>query len=361
MVPKAAGSPSPPALRRFAWLVAGCTLGLVFAGGLVTSKEAGLAVPDWPLSFGSLNPERWWEIENIRAEHGHRLIAGGVGLLTLALTVAVWRARPDGRARWVAAAALGTVLLQALIGGLTVLGLELRPFITVVHALVGQGFFCLTVVLAVMLSPRWRPREARSPAGRPPATSSRASWKLPTSALGLSFTLIVIAQLAVGAAMRHAEAGLAIPDFPLAYGRLAPALDAEGMARIDAERRRRGLPQATAAQIRLHYTHRLGALLVALAATGLGLRVLRDHRDRGEILFPTLLILGLVAFQLVLGALVIWSRKQPHLATLHVAVGAIILAAACVLTLEAFRLRSATGAVPTAVAGSRILSRESPS
>ena len=109
------------ALHRYACLVALCTLGLVFAGALVKSKAAGLSVPDWPTSYGSLNPPGWFQIENIRAEHGHRLIAGIVAILTLILAVWVWRVDPRRPVRWFAVATFAVVFAQALLGGLTVL------------------------------------------------------------------------------------------------------------------------------------------------------------------------------------------------------------------------------------------------
>src|SRR5512134_3274949 len=82
--------PQSSTVHRWTVALVACTFLLLLAGGLVTSRDAGLAVPDWPLSFGTLNPPRWYAIENVRTEHGHRLVAGTVALLTI---VVAWRVR----------------------------------------------------------------------------------------------------------------------------------------------------------------------------------------------------------------------------------------------------------------------------
>ncbi len=131
-------------LHRFAVFLACAVVLLIAAGGLVKSKEAGLSVPDWPTSYGGFNPPRWWQIDTVRAEHGHRLIAGTVGLLTLAL--ALWTQRVEPR-RWVrrlAWTAFAAVVAQALFGGLTV-RLFLPPAVSISHAALAQAFLCLVV------------------------------------------------------------------------------------------------------------------------------------------------------------------------------------------------------------------------
>ena len=210
--------PAPRArgLHGFALAVAAATLLLVFAGGLVTSTESGLSVPDWPTTYGQnmfTFPVSKW-VGGIRYEHVHRLIASGVGLLTVAL--AVWLARREPR-RWVRRLgyfALAAVVAQGVLGGLTVL-LLLPTAVSVAHACLAQTFFCLVVAIAVVTSPRWtstartlREALAASPVGRAAAVTAGA----------------VFLQLLVGAVMRHTKAGLAIPDFPLSLGRVVPPL-----------------------------------------------------------------------------------------------------------------------------------------
>ena len=141
-------------LHRFAVVLAGLIVLLIAAGALVKSKEAGLSVPDWPLSYGSLNPPKWWTIENVRAEHGHRLIAGTVALLTVILALWFRRREPRPWVRRIAYLAVAVVFAQALLGGITVLTFLPAP-VSVSHAGLAQLFLCLVVTLAVVTSTAW--------------------------------------------------------------------------------------------------------------------------------------------------------------------------------------------------------------
>jgi len=147
---------SPSLLHRFATLVAGCTVLLVLAGSLVTSTGSGLSVPDWPTSYGwnmfSFPPSQWGG--GILYEHGHRLIASTVGFLTIIL--AAWLALRESRRwmKWLGAAALGAVIAQGVLGGLTVL-FFLPAAISTAHAGLAEIFFCMTVAIALFTSPRW--------------------------------------------------------------------------------------------------------------------------------------------------------------------------------------------------------------
>ena len=149
--------PSPKTLSFNSWLfcfslfLTGLTSLLIFAGGLVTSHEAGLAVPDWPLSYGQLMPPM---VGNVFWEHGHRMIAGTVGMLTLLL--AIWTQFKEKRTwmKRLAWIAFGAVVLQALLGGLTVL-LMLPPPVSIFHACLAQTFFCILISLAYFLSPAY--------------------------------------------------------------------------------------------------------------------------------------------------------------------------------------------------------------
>ncbi|TMA82892.1 MAG: hypothetical protein E6J77_15145, partial [Deltaproteobacteria bacterium] len=194
-------------LHRLAVATAGATLVLLFLGGLVTSTGSGLAVPDWPLSFGQVFPPM---VGGVLFEHGHRLAATAVGCLTVVL--ALWTVVGDARAsvRALGLLALLAVVLQGLLGGITVL-YKLPLAVSVTHACLAQTFFCLTVTLALVTSPAWSaPRPRRSPAA--------------LAVLAGFTTAAVFGQLVLGALMRHMHAGLAIPDFPLAFGRLVPPL-----------------------------------------------------------------------------------------------------------------------------------------
>src|ERR1700746_401100 len=184
-----AGSEKARGLHRFAMLTACATFFLIFVGGLVTSTGSALAVPDWPLAFGKLIPA--WE-GGIRFEFGHRLAAGTVGILTLALMAWAWRAEPRRWVRQLVAIAFGLIMVQAILGGITVL-LELPLAIAVAHAATAQALFCLMVSIAIFTNPRW---EATSRIDDRPS-------RVPLTTLAAATTIVIYAQILVGALMRH--------------------------------------------------------------------------------------------------------------------------------------------------------------
>src|ERR1700675_2626694 len=143
-------------LHRFATFVAACTVLLILAGSLVTSHGAGLSVPDWPTSYGwnmfTFPPSMW--VANILYEHGHRLIASTVGFLTIVLAAWLWLAEPRCWLRWLGVAALGGVIAQGVLGGLTVI-FFLPASISTAHAGLAEIFFCTTVSIALFTSPQW--------------------------------------------------------------------------------------------------------------------------------------------------------------------------------------------------------------
>ncbi len=283
-------------LHRFAVLTAGATLLLIVAGGLVTSTESGLSVPDWPTTYGQnmfTFPVSKW-VGGIRFEHSHRLIAATVGMLTVVL--AAWLARREER-RWVRRLgylALGAVVAQGLLGGLTVLFL-LPTAVSVAHACLAQTFFCLAVAIAVVTSPGWRERAP---------LSVRASFAAnPVARIGAAAAAVVFLQLLVGAVMRHTKAGLAIPDFPLALGRVVPPL--------------------TTFPVAIDFAHRVGAVAVAVLV---GLCVARAfHSRRPGLVKAALWLASLVAIQIALGAATVLTGKAVIVTTAHVATGALIL------------------------------------
>ena len=304
--------------HRYAAACAGATVLLLAAGGLVTSTGSGLAVPDWPLSFGTVFPPM---TGGVLFEHGHRLVAAAVGLMTVVL--AGWFGRRERRdwVRRLAYVAAAAVVAQGLLGGLTVL-LRLPPAVSVLHACLAKGFFCVVVVLALAT--------ARGFTDRVPARLGRDGAP-PLWALGAATTGLVYGQLILGAVMRHTGAGLAIPDVPLAFGRLVPPI--------------------LSFEIAVHFAHRVGALLVAAAVFVLAARVLRRHRARPELLRPALLAVGLVTLQIGLGVAAVLTRLAVLPATAHVVVGALILATCLTLTVRAARSRPATASQGTRTAG----------
>jgi len=303
------GAPYQRGLHRYATALACLVVLLIAAGALVKSKEAGLSVPDWPLSYGSLNPPHWYLIDTVRAEHGHRMFAGTVALLTVGM--AVWAGRAERRrwARWIAYSAVGAVLAQAILGGVTVL-LFLPPAVSIAHAGLAQLFLCLVTAFAVVTS-----RSFMEPA-RPAAGGYGGVETI--ARLATATTVLVYLQVLAGAVMRHNGAGLAIPTFPLASGHL--------------------IPPVFTFPIAIHFTHRGGALLVLLAVAATAGTVLSRRRGERTLALPALGMSVLVLAQITLGALVVLTRKAVVPNTVHVATGAALLAASLTLALESRRL-----------------------
>lgn len=295
-------------LHRYARLLVAATLLLVAAGGMVTSTNSGLSVPDWPTSYGysmySFPLSKM--VGGIFYEHGHRLIASTVGFLTIGLVVFVWRVDPRAWMRRLSLVGLGAVILQGVLGGLTVLYMLPAP-VSIGHAGLAQLFFCLTVSVALFTSRSWLA----------PAVAPVDDATLRGRALGL--TIAIYIQILLGATMRHIGAGLAIPDFPLSFGHVIPPM--------------------WSAQIAVHFAHRAFALVVAAWIVANAVYVWRRHRERRELVGPATWLVGLVVVQATLGALVVLTAKQPVLNTLHVATGAIVLGTSLVITLRAFRVR----------------------
>ena len=292
------------ALHRFAMLAVGATFCLIFVGGLVTSTGSALAVPDWPLAFGKLIPA--WQ-GGIRFEFGHRVVAGFVVVLTLILMS--WALMVEKR-RWVrniALVAFGLIIVQAILGGITVL-FELPLAIAVTHAATAQAFFCVMVAIAIFTNPRWGQISRRDEAEARPALAALA---------GIT-TVVIYTQILVGALMRHLGAGLAIPDFPLAFGQLSPPYWNE--------------------YIVVNFTHRMGAIAVSAMIIWTVLRVLRFHREETQLRRPALALILLLALQVSLGAITIWSGRSVLPTTAHVAIGAAVLAISLTLTIRAYHL-----------------------
>src|ERR1035437_592801 len=153
-----ARSENNPWLHRYATIVAFCTFLLIIAGALVTGNDAGLSVPDWPTSFGTFRMPRM--VGGIKFEHGHRMIAGTVGILTILLVIGLWLKDSRRWVRWVGFAAVMAVVAQAVLGGITVL-FYLPVAISTAHATLGQIFFCLAASLAIFTRADWRWDEAK--------------------------------------------------------------------------------------------------------------------------------------------------------------------------------------------------------
>ena len=285
-------------LHQFACLLALATFVLIIAGASVTSNRAGLAVPDWPTTYGqfmfSFPMSKW--VGNILYEHGHRLIASAVGILTIALAVWLVRAEPRRWVRRLGITAVAVVIAQGVLGGLTV-KFMLPPAISIAHASLAEAFFCITVILAFVTSESWTQR-------LPAAEVPNARF---VQRLSLASAAAAYAQIILGAAVRHAEAGIV--------------------------------------------AHILGAVVVfGCVVTGV-VAVLLTVKPRG-FLRHAMLLLGLVTAQIALGLVTLMVRVpkntseqlsaiQIYVPTLHLALGALILATSLGMALKAYRFLGA--------------------
>jgi len=280
--------------HRLAVMLVCATFPLLFIGGLVTSKGAGLAVPDWPTTFGyNMFLYPWSKmIGNIFYEHSHRLIASFVGLLTIALVLAFWLRERRGWLRWLGLAILGLVIVQGILGGLRVVLLE--DTLAIFHAATAQAFFALTICIAMFTSMEWK-----NSAGEKPLDDGGRLRRLSMITTGFVYLQIVF-----GAVLRHTG------------------------ERVDA--------------------HLVFAALVALHVILIVIRVTRYHADFARLTRPALLLFVLLIAQLILGGLSYFAKFTTSLrfsidvivllTTTHLAVGALMLAASVTLTLRSYRL-----------------------
>src|ERR1700740_221392 len=275
-------------LNRFIWFTAVATLFLICSGGMVTSKGVGLAVPDWPNTFGYnmfLFPASRW-VGGVFFEHTHRLIASTVGILTVILCIALFIIE---RRRWVrilGLIAVGAVIVQGILGGLRVT--ENNAVLGLFHGCLAQSFFALMATIALVTSRFWERLElaGTEPRARGERKGAAANRSLITNHQSLLVscrrwvvvvTGMVFLQLVLGASMRHSHAGLSIPDFPLNYGHLFPPLDAASVDKINQARGAAAQPYTSAWLILLQYAHRLWAVLIIAGLVFTAVRLLRNR------------------------------------------------------------------------------------
>jgi cytochrome c oxidase assembly protein subunit 15 len=182
-------------LHRYAWFVLASIQLLIVAGGLVTSTDSGLSVPDWPLSYGGFFPPM---IGGIRFEHSHRVIAGTVGIFTFILAALILKVEKRGWVKKLGVLAVLAVILQAVLGGLTVIYLLPKP-VSISHACLGQTFFSIVAVITLVTSRSWleAPSQGYAEAGK-------------AQRLSLITSVLVYTQLVLGAVIRHTGAA-AVP------------------------------------------------------------------------------------------------------------------------------------------------------
>ncbi|HEX6046956.1 MAG TPA: COX15/CtaA family protein, partial [Pyrinomonadaceae bacterium] len=290
-------------LNRYAILVACATFFLIIAGALVTSNDAGLATPDWPTSNGYLFPKM---VGNLFWEHGHRMVATTVGLLTIGLGIYV---RFKEKRFWIwklSFFALLMVIAQGLLGALTV-KMMLPLAVSAAHATLAQLFFCTTISIAVFTSPSWMNARALS----------EEKGILPLRYLCTAALATIFLQLILGATLRHSA------------------------------------PWDHHLPVELVLAHIGGAFAVTLALGGAAVTVLRRHKGETLLTRPATIALVLLVVQLFLGVAAYLTRlgspnePQPlnpmiSITVAHVACGALIFATTIVLTLRTYRVLPAT-------------------
>ncbi|MCZ6515207.1 MAG: COX15/CtaA family protein [Acidobacteria bacterium] len=286
------------ARHRFAIFTASVTFLLIIAGGIVTGREAGLSVPDWPLSYGQWMPPMQG---NILYEHSHRMIAAFVGLLTLVLAVWTWRKEERRWVRRLGGIAFLVVVSQGILGGIGVLYFLPLP-ISMGHASLAQIFFCLMVTMALVTSPRWS--AARTAASSEPVSREKDNGTPQLRHLAVAASGAILLQTVLGAALRHSGEGI-VP-------------------------------------------HVMGAVLVFVAAFWTCFRVFYGYPQQWNMVRAALILMALLFLQFLLGTgsymirLVAQDAPQPTLplvalTTAHVAAGALTLAISVLLTLETHR------------------------
>jgi len=295
----------------YAVFTAACAYVLLLSGGLVTSKGVGMTVPDWPNSYGYnmfLFPISRWT-GGIFYEHTHRLIASGVGLLTVLLAVLLWLAEPRRWVRVLGFVAVAAVVLQGVLGGLRVV--LVKNEIGIFHGMLAQAFISLLVVIAIA--------ESRAFA------SGGARWRWHAPGLlrwAVVLTVLIYLQLTIGATMRHEHAGLAVPDFPLAYGQVWPVINQEQLAAINVQRVAAGEFPTTTANIHVHMLHRAMAFVIF---AGVCTYAWRARRAAMGARFASRWWVLILLTQIGLGAWTVFSGKAADITTAHVAVGALAL------------------------------------
>ena len=311
--PQGAASPSEGLLRHYTKLLVLCTAFLVFKGALVTSNGAGMAVPDWPQTFGQnlfLYPPSQWT-GGVYYEHVHRLVASAVGLLTMVLGVWTWWVERRRWVRLVAYAMFVAVVLQGLLGGLTVLYGQ-PAWISSAHGVLGQTFFALTCLMAYAQSRELAVGTSLSPHRR---AFLRGAWLL-----GLLYL-----QLIVGAVMRHTESGLALMDFPTMGGSYSLHFDSVRLFDLNQQRQALGFMPIELYQVYLHLAHRFGGFIVFGAVLMLFVWSGRQS-DLGVTAKSTARFLWLlVCIQVLLGIFTVVSGKHPVITSFHVAAGAVMI------------------------------------
>ena len=308
-------------LRWFSKTIVFATLLLIFAGALVKSFEVGLSVPDWPTTYGyQMFAFPWADmVGGIFYEHGHRMLATFVGALTLIL--AIWLGYKDPRksVKLLGYSALALVIIQGLLGGLTVLYF-LPTAISLLHGVIAQTFFLVVILIAYTLSKEF---------------GERCHVQDKNRSIIMIFAITLYLQLIVGALMRHTESGLAIYDFPTMAGSWFPAFNESMLSTINSWRFDMDLSDVSLFQVSIHFFHRLGALFILFFMVFIHIKMYQKSHHYSNTLKINLYSLEIiVGVQILLGAITIWTAKDPFITSFHVMNGAVALGLCFMLLLR---------------------------
>ena len=308
-------------LRWFSKIIVFATLLLIFAGALVKSFEVGLSVPDWPTTYGyQMFTFPWADmVGGIFYEHGHRMLATFVGALTLIL--AIWLGYKDPRksVKLLGYSALVLVVVQGLLGGLTVLYF-LPTAISLLHGVIAQTFFLVVILIAYTLSKEFGERRHVQDKNR---------------SIIMIFAITLYLQLILGAWMRHTESGLAIYDFPTMAGSWFPAFNESMLSTINSWRFDMDLSDVSLFQVLIHFFHRLGALFILFFMVFIHIKMYQKSHHYSNTLKINLYGLEIiVGVQILLGAITIWTAKDPFITSFHVMNGAVALGLCFMLLLR---------------------------
>jgi len=331
-------------LHWFAVLTAVATFFLLGAGGLVTSHEAGMSVPDWPNSYGynmfAFPISKW--TGGIFYDHTHRLWASAVGLMTTILAIWLWRKDSRRWVKWLGVIAFLLVIAQGVLGGLRVT--MKMDSLGIFHGVIAQSFFVLTCAIALFTGGFWAETGAQKKSNVPRGLRT----------LVFATTVLIFLQLILGATMRHQHAGLAISDFPTAYGKIWPDISADAVARYNAERVEViSENPITAFQIVLQMVHRIVALAIFILVATCAWQTWRLLGAKDSLTKFCVFWLTLIVLQIGLGIETVLSNKAADIATAHVLVGALSLVTGALWWTIAFRRSAPPESESSAVFGAQ--------
>jgi len=309
-------------LRRLSKLTVFSTLFLIFAGALVKSHEVGLSVPDWPTTYGKqmfAYPISEM-VGGIFYEHGHRMVATIVGFFTMVQAIWLGFSQAPQWLKKIGFFALGMVILQGLFGGITVL-FFLPPPVSIIHGILAQTFFMITIVLAYGLSIE-----------RSKRTEISGSSGVKRGAVIMCG--LVYVQLILGALMRHTASGMAIPDFPTMGGLWIPTFSETMIHNINSTLFDLDIDPVSRGQVIIHFIHRLGAIIVTGSIGFFGYKYGSFAKENKLVFAALVSIIGIVILQFSLGAITVLSERSPYIASFHVVTGAALLGACTLFILR---------------------------